>query len=1186
MRLIIFCLYLLAFFCNAKAQNCTKIEAYFPLNKGLVYDYNANQVTELNTEALAILNIKDANLCDNFAVFDVAHYRMKGFATDGYAEDIAAYKKGCAAQKPYYLLFTRKYDENLELEKIDVEFSLPTEKRFSCLTEMQRSLLKIRLEQLMVEKLKIDKEGYISEFAAIGEFKKQVETLVECCGEGNEKCNQICPTKDEMKIILAKEGFIPVEVSIKDKEKQPTVADVTNVAVSLDFEALSASTVAGEIITELNKRSNSRAFITDDDFYCQNGGFGKVLQDYKESLEDYDFILHLSRKDDKSSEGTVWIKIEGDLWSEEFGLLNQIGNKSGEDDKIKSVKVRLIFANIFAVQGFQIPNDAYLPYVGKTNELFKAKPNEVYYFDKKTTFFHGIFAGSYIALPDEKGMPIDPSQSYNICLARYKYADCIETKVVKWNLSVPPAEAKKQPIIEDWITKCSEKPVIDREKFKSYLTKYGLGATTYFKVTSPNKVESYITASGISDTPPSDAKNKTVFEIQEFKDGTIKVKAKFKEAGINKNCPTCNDVANEVLEKAIEEIEQRHYGKMGKMDPKKNAIDKELANGDLAGHAEIVDDGISILSNLGNLDPSAQRGITYSSMTIPEMLAAAAKGYNELVENAKIPAEVWEPGKQFPVRDFTGVVSGVGDQVIEDSKDLAGLVGMALTIITDPVAAYDGLSGFASSFAGDPWANTQKLVGGIASEGLQLENFNKGGTYALYGTGRVGVTIVKTALGASFLTSSASFMDKVKEVPKRLKNQGDDLVSAIKRILKKLQTMGIKNPQKYVDNITQAIKKRIKNGCDEDCALAGIGCLTGNTLVEIGQGKFLPMSSMQSGTMVNSFNYITKKKEQKAIITVEKFITTSILAFTLSSGSIIEATPNHPFYINSAYQEAKNLHIGDTLFSGNSKFITIIGIFAKDTIQEVYNLRVADNDNYFAGEDALLNTNCLVKRFEDAKFANLSKKFDALTDAEKIKFLEDFGGADDALLDVLGNGKAMAAWKKLSNQPEWVRKNKELLKKLDNQPDNFIDKVAEYYEKSIPSNTPSGFNGSGMYGQVEFNEFGHPKLLPHVSDPNHIVTMNMKGNYTSDMTDAKNALQAKLPQNEKIVKHNPNGGWSPFYIEKNGNLEGPYTWHHHQDGSSMYPIKKDIHDSIAGKHTGGKEIVTKYPDLIGFFNQP
>ena len=95
----------------------------------------------------------------------------------------------------------------------------------------------------------------------------------------------------------------------------------------------------------------------------------------------------------------------------------------------------------------------------------------------------------------------------------------------------------------------------------------------------------------------------------------------------------------------------------------------------------------------------------------------------------------------------------------------------------------------------------------------------------------------------------------------------------------------------------------------------------------------------------------------------------------------------------------------------------------------------------------------------------------------------------------------------------------------------------------------------------------------------------MKRNYTSDMTDAKNALQAKLPPDEVIVKSNPNGGWSPFYIEKNGVKSGPYTWHHHQDGTSMYPVKKEIHDAIVGKHTGGKEIVTTYPELKGFFNQ-
>jgi hypothetical protein len=35
----------------------------------------------------------------------------------------------------------------------------------------------------------------------------------------------------------------------------------------------------------------------------------------------------------------------------------------------------------------------------------------------------------------------------------------------------------------------------------------------------------------------------------------------------------------------------------------------------------------------------------------------------------------------------------------------------------------------------------------------------------------------------------------------------------------------------------------------------------------------------------------------------------------------------------------------------------------------------------------------------------------------------------------------------------------------------------------------------------------------------------------------------------------------------------------------MYPLKQEIHDKVKGKHTGGREIVTQYPELKGFFNQ-
>ncbi|MFJ1378367.1 HNH endonuclease [Capnocytophaga canimorsus] len=59
---------------------------------------------------------------------------------------------------------------------------------------------------------------------------------------------------------------------------------------------------------------------------------------------------------------------------------------------------------------------------------------------------------------------------------------------------------------------------------------------------------------------------------------------------------------------------------------------------------------------------------------------------------------------------------------------------------------------------------------------------------------------------------------------------------------------------------------------------------------------------------------------------------------------------------------------------------------------------------------------------------------------------------------------------------------------------------------------------------------------------------------------------------------------SPLLVKIEGKWK-KITWHHHQNGKSMYPVKKEIHDKIIGKHTGGREIVRQYPELVEFFLQ-
>ena len=230
---------------------------------------------------------------------------------------------------------------------------------------------------------------------------------------------------------------------------------------------------------------------------------------------------------------------------------------------------------------------------------------------------------------------------------------------------------------------------------------------------------------------------------------------------------------------------------------------------------------------------------------------------------------------------------------------------------------------------------------------------------------------------------------------------------------------------------------------------------------------------------------------------------------------------------------------------------------------------------------------------------NGNKLLELDIDGEKVPAVvgtnEGLDKIDDGV-SVQGAGKTLEQVKSLlSNAPSWLKTNDDLIRRLANESDDFIKKVNDYYKNAIPSNTPSGFNGEGVYSGVKFNKYGHPELTPHVSSPVHIVKIEMKGNYTSDMTDAKNKLvqQAFGGDASKVRKSidpntgNQSSGWSPFQIKQaDGSWSEPYTWHHHQDGSSMYPVKKSVHDAIRGKHTGGREIVTKYPELKSFFNQP
>jgi hypothetical protein len=181
----------------SKAQDCLTKKAFFILNEGIVNDFTPEQEALLNQEAIKILNIKDAELCESFGVFDVANYQMKGYdKTKVSDKDLAAYKAACTKQKPYYLLLIRQYDENKNLIEIQVELSLPTDKKFYCMSETQHNLLKIRMEQKVFRLMQfnLDLEITTIDSIVIDLLQQKIENEVNCCK--NDKDNTFLCTKE------------------------------------------------------------------------------------------------------------------------------------------------------------------------------------------------------------------------------------------------------------------------------------------------------------------------------------------------------------------------------------------------------------------------------------------------------------------------------------------------------------------------------------------------------------------------------------------------------------------------------------------------------------------------------------------------------------------------------------------------------------------------------------------------------------------------------------------------------------------------------------------------------------------------------------------------------------------------------------------------------------------------------
>lgn len=164
-------------------------------------------------------------------------------------------------------------------------------------------------------------------------------------------------------------------------------------------------------------------------------------------------------------------------------------------------------------------------------------------------------------------------------------------------------------------------------------------------------------------------------------------------------------------------------------------------------------------------------------------------------------------------------------------------------------------------------------------------------------------------------------------------------------------------------------------------------CFPRNTKILTDKG-LLPIELITVGTLVASYNIYTKEIEYKPVKDVYKNYATCFTNVLLSDGETITSTSNHPYYIPelNTYISANELEKGMKVLNNEGKLLEIIDINSFYQEQEVYNLNVEDNHNYFVGEDEILvhNKCSSSARSKAGKTARAEALDDIMSGEEKL----------------------------------------------------------------------------------------------------------------------------------------------------------------------------------------------------------
>lgn len=134
---------------------------------------------------------------------------------------------------------------------------------------------------------------------------------------------------------------------------------------------------------------------------------------------------------------------------------------------------------------------------------------------------------------------------------------------------------------------------------------------------------------------------------------------------------------------------------------------------------------------------------------------------------------------------------------------------------------------------------------------------------------------------------------------------------------------------------------------------ASLVCFPAGTKVHTSDG-LANIEDLFEGNLVLTFNELTKEQEYKPILKKHERFTLQMLSIELPTGEFVRVTPEHRFYCNEEWIDARDLQPGDLLHLKGGHYTTVISVETLPHYEKVYNFDIEGNENYYVTEDGIL----------------------------------------------------------------------------------------------------------------------------------------------------------------------------------------------------------------------------------------